>query len=175
MRSWAWFCVCARCGCTGHLSVEVVLQEPPSMVWLAPEPRPSPFTRYVYYAHAQIAEFAHTQLHSARARVMKSTKVQNPRRISRIKPICAVIGDAPRCSSTPGQFSLLCGLAASVCLVRDKAKSATPSLQNNPPRCVERTNCQRRTWITLVVMRRIISRMGRRGVGSRNYTHAHSL
>ena len=40
------------------------------MVWLAPEPRPSPFTRYVYYAHAQIAEFAHTQLHSARARVI---------------------------------------------------------------------------------------------------------
>ena len=31
---------------------------------------------------------------------MKSTKVQNPRRISRIKPICAVIGHAPRCSST---------------------------------------------------------------------------
>ena len=40
------------------------------MVWLATEPRPSPFTRYVYYAHAQIAEFAHTQLHSARARVI---------------------------------------------------------------------------------------------------------
>ena len=83
---------------------------------------------------------------------MKSTKVQNPRRISRIKPICAVIGHAPRCSSTPGQFSLLCGLAASVCLVRNKAKSATPSLQNNSPRCVERTNRQWRTWITLVVM-----------------------
>ena len=91
---------------------------------------------------------------------MKSTKVQNPRRISRIKPICAVIGHAPRCSSSPGQFSLLCGLAASVCLVRDKAKPATPSLQNNPPRCVERTNCQWRTWITLVVLRRIISRHG---------------
>ena len=107
---------------------------------------------------------------------MKSTKVQNPRRISRIKPICAVTGHAPRCSSTPGQFSLLCGLAASVCLVRDKAKSATPSLQNNPPRCVERTNCQWRTWITLVVVRRIISRMGRWGLGhARNYTHAHSL
>ena len=94
---------------------------------------------------------------------MKSTKVQNPRRISRIKPICAVIGHAPRCSSTPRQFSLLCGLAASVCLVRDKAKYATPSLQNNPPRCVERINCQWRTWITLVVMRRLISRMGRWG------------
>ena len=86
----------------------------------------------------------------------ESTKVQNPRRISRIKPICAIIGDDPRCSSTPGQFSLLCGLAASVCLVRDKAKSATPSLQNNPPRCVERTSCRWRTWITLVVMRRIM-------------------
>ena len=85
--------------------------------------------------------------------------MQNPRRISRIKPICAVIGHAPRCSSTPGQFSLLCGLAASVCLVREKAKSATPSLQNNPPRCVERTKCQWRTWITLV------SRMGRWGGG----------
>ena len=34
MRSWAWFCVCARCGCTGHLSVEVALEEPPPMVWL---------------------------------------------------------------------------------------------------------------------------------------------
>ena len=107
--------------------------------------------------------------------INESTKVQNPRRISRIKPICAIIGDDPRCSSTPGQFSLLCGLAASVCLVRDKAKSATPSLQNNPPRCIERTSCQWRTWITLVVMRRIISRMGRWGVGSRNYTHVHSL
>ena len=40
------------------------------MVCLAPEPRPSPFTRYVILAHAQIAEFAHTQLHSARARVI---------------------------------------------------------------------------------------------------------
>ena len=92
--------------------------------------------------------------------------MQNPRRISRIKPICAVIGHAQRCSSTPGQFSLLCGLAASVCLVREKAKSATPCLQNNPPRCVERTNCQWRTWITLVVMRRIIScRLGGGGGG----------
>ena len=38
------------------------------VVCLAPEPKPSPFTRYVILAHAQIVEFAHTQLHSARAR-----------------------------------------------------------------------------------------------------------
>ena len=50
---------------------------------------------------------------------MKSTKVQNPRRIPRIKPMLLA---TPRGVAVllPGQFSLLRGLAALVCLVWDK-------------------------------------------------------
>ena len=59
---------------------------------------------------------------------MKSTKVQKPRRIPHIKPINinAQLLAAPRCVAVlPGQFSLLCGLAALVCLVWGKAERAT--------------------------------------------------
>ena len=44
----------------------------------------------------------------------------------------------PPCSSTPVQFSLLRGLAASVYLVLGKAERGTLSFQNNPARRVER-------------------------------------
>ena len=64
---------------------------------------------------------------------MKSTKVQHPRRIPRIKLIMGVYWPLP------GQLSLLRGLAASVYLVWGKAEPAIySSFQNNPPRCAER-------------------------------------
>ena len=58
---------------------------------------------------------------------MKSTKVQNPRRIPRSKPINARLFAAPRGIAVLsfGQFSLLRKLAASVRLVWGKAEPAT--------------------------------------------------
>ena len=67
---------------------------------------------------------------------MKSTKVQNPRRILHIIALCqyacAEIGHAPRCSCTRGavEFSLQHGLAASVGTVLGKAECRWQSLGN---------------------------------------------
>ena len=57
---------------------------------------------------------------------MKSTKVQNPRRMRHIKPITLLLA-RPRGVAVLllGQFSLLRGLAALVCLVWGKIEPAT--------------------------------------------------
>ena len=54
---------------------------------------------------------------------MKSTKVQNPRRIPRIKPIIRGYGHVA--VLLPGQLPLLRGLAAFACLVWGKIEPAT--------------------------------------------------
>ena len=71
---------------------------------------------------------------------MKSTEVQNPRHIQRIKPIMCGYWPclAVYITALPGQFSLLHRLAASVCLVWGKAEPAIRPfrtiLQNVPNR-----------------------------------------
>ena len=73
--------------------------------------------------------------------LMKSTKVQNPRCIPRIKPIIRAYWPPIALRVLPGQYSLLRRLAAS-CIVWDKAEPAIYS--NNPPRCAERPGGVRR-------------------------------
>ena len=97
---------------------------------------------------------------------MKSTKVQNPRCIPRIKPIMRVywppIAVQPR--------SVLAATQAS-CIMHTLGARLN-RYSNNPPRSTERTNYYIvASGVTLVTH----SPRDCRGVGSQNYMHAHYL
>ena len=88
-----------------------------------------------------MTKVVHTKFHfltHSPAGIMKSTEVQNPRCVLRIRPNNARLLATHRGATVllPGQYSLLCRLAAS-CTVWGKAEPAP--LFKNPPRCTERT------------------------------------
>ena len=96
--------------------------------------------------------------------IMKSTKVQNPRCIPRIKPKMRAYWPPIALQLFPGQYSLLRRLAAS-CIVWDKAE----------PPLFEQSSMMRETASSGVPRFRRSRTVDCRGVGSRNYTHAHYL
>ena len=103
------------------------------------------------------------------ARIMKSTKVQNPRCV--YKPIMRVYW--PRIAVQlyfPGQYLLLRRLAAA-CIGLDQAEPAIRPSRTILHDALNGQNCY--IAVAYVVMHSPYN--DRRGVGSRNYTHAHYL